>query len=371
MKRTVVIIFTFKAICIMTFIEKILKNRISTHILFWLVMLLFNSQIFFYAGQSFLESFLSTLVILPSMLIAAYFLVYYQVPKLLFKKKYIKFIISFILSVYITTVLARLFNVFVIEPMIGVVELTPKNELFYRVITSVWRLARNYFMPIYLVPIIMLGVKLIKIQAEEKQKVEELEKEKATSELNFLKAQIHPHFLLNTLNNIYALSLKKSDKTPESVLKLSEMLTYVLYKCNEKYVTLKDEVQLIENYIDLEKLRYGNSLKVDFIKDISNQSLKIAPLILLSLVENAFKHGVSGDMDKPLIKIHLKTNDQALEFVIFNTKNKSKQKDLTDYTKGIGSKNVKKQLNLIYPNAHTFHVEERLESYEVKLTLKT
>lgn len=355
----------------MTFLDRILKYRILTHILFWIAMLIFSSQVFFYGGQSFINSLLSISALVPSMLIAAYVLIYYQVPKLIYKKKYLRFIVSFLISVYLTTVLARLLTVFVAEPIMGVVELTPKKELFIRTLTSIWRLARNYFLSIYIIPIIMLGIKLIKTQSEEKRKVEQLKKEKATSELNFLKAQIHPHFLLNTLNNIYALSLKKSDKTPESVLKLSEMLTYVLYKCNEKFVILKDEVKLIENYIALEKLRYGDTLKIEFSKDVSNQSLKIAPLILLSIVENAFKHGVSGDIDNPEIRINLKTDNEDLYFKVFNTKNKNKQDDLTDYTKGIGGKNVRKQLDLVYPNAYNFEVDEKLQSYQVELTLKT
>ena len=355
----------------MTFIDNILKNRILTHILFWIVMLVFSSQVFFYGGQNFVESLLSILVLVPSMLIAAYTLVYYQVPKLIFKRKYLKFIISFLIVAYCTTVLARLLTVFVAEPIQGVVELTPKSEMLVRVFTHIWRLVQGYLLSIYIIPVIMLGIKLIKQRSEEKQKLERLEKEKATTELNFLKAQIHPHFLLNTLNNIYALSLKKSDKTSESVLKLSEMLTYVLYKCNEKFVSLKDEIQLIENYIALERLRYGNGLKVEFKKDAIDKSTKIAPLVLLSIVENAFKHGVSGDIGNPEIKIHLSNKNDELYFSVFNTKNKNKQADHTDYTKGIGSENVKKQLNLVYPNAHNFVVNEKPESYKVELTLKT
>ena len=355
----------------MTFIDNILKNRVLAHVLFWLVMLVFSSQVFFYGGQNFVNSLLSILVLVPSMLIAAYTLVYYQVPKLIFKRKYLKFIISFLIVAYCTTVLARLLTVFVAEPIRGVVELTPKKEMLIRIFTSVWRLVQGYMLSIYIIPIVMLGIKLIKQRSEEKQKVERLEKEKATTELNFLKAQIHPHFLLNTLNNIYALSLKKSDKTSESVLKLSEMLTYVLYKCNEKFVALKDEIQLIENYIALEKLRYGNNLKIEFNKGQIDESLKMAPLILLSVVENAFKHGVSGDIGNPEVIIDLSSKNDELYFTVFNTKNKNKQADYTDYTKGIGSKNVKKQLNLVYPNAHSFVIDEKAESYSVELILKT
>ena len=354
----------------MTFIDNILKNRILTHILFWVVMLIFTSQVFFYAGQNLIYSLTSISVLLPSMLIAAYFLVYYQVPKLVYKKKYFQFVISLIVSAYICTVLARLLTVLVAEPLMGIVELTPKSEMLYRVLTSISRLARSYLLSIYIIPIIMLGIKLIKQKSEEQRKLESLEKEKATSELNFLKAQVHPHFLLNTLNNIYALSLKKSDKTPESILKLSEMLTYVLYKCNEKYVLLDNEIQLLKNYIDLERLRYGEELQLHFDNRVTDHSIKIAPVILLSIVENAFKHGVSGAIDNPEVNIYMETIDNMLLFKVFNTKNEFKQDDATDYTKGIGSENVKKQLDLLYPNMHTFEVNETRNSYEVTLKLQ-
>lgn len=300
---------------------------------------------------------------------AAYFLVYHQLPRYAYKKKYIKFLGSLLLSMYAFTVLARLLVVFVVEPILGVVENTTNTEMFLLVLFSLDRLGRNYLLPVYIAPFIMASIKLIKQRSEEKRRLEELEKEKTTSELNFLKAQIHPHFLLNTLNNIYALTLKKSDKSAESVLKLSEMLTYVLYRCNEKYVLLKDEIQLLENYIALEKLRYGPDLKLSFDKNISEEDIQIAPLILLSIVENAFKHGASNDLNKPIITIQLQATKNVIAFTVFNTKSKTAQEDLTKYTKGIGSSNMKKQLDLLYPENHELKVTEADTAYEVLLKI--
>ena len=144
-----------------------------------------------------------------------------------------------------------------------------------------------------------------------------------------------------------------------------------LKRAFDRIEILKDEIQLIENYIALEKLRYGEGLKIEFSKGVINESLKIAPLILLSVVENAFKHGVSGDIGHPEVRIKLSSENDELFFTVFNTKNKNKQVDYTDYTKGIGSKNVKKQLNLVYPNAHSFVIDEKAESYRVELILNT
>jgi len=350
-------------------LDRILKNRVLTHTIFWIVMLTLQSQIFLYTGYPLNVIFVYTLAILPSIIIAAYFLVYYQIPQFVYKKKYLKFAGSLLLSAYIVTVLARLLTVFVAEPFIGVVDDVSNIDMFLLVIFSVDRLARNYLLPVYIVPFIMASIKLIKKQNEEKRRLEELEKQKTEAELNFLKAQIHPHFLLNTLNNIYALALKNSNKSAESILKLSEMLTYVLYKCNEKFVSLEDEIRLLENYIALEKLRYGEDLELIFKKDVMEKNIQIAPLILLSIVENAFKHGVSSSLEKPIVNILLHASNDLLNFKVFNTKSTTSQEDLTEYTKGIGSSNIKKQLKLLYPNNHKIEVKEEDISYEVQLQI--
>jgi len=350
-------------------LDRILKKRLLTHVLFWIVMLTLQSQVLLYSNYTLKVILLNTFALLPSILMAAYFLVYYQLPRYAYKRKYLKFIGSLLVSMYAFTVLARLLVVFVVEPILGVVENASNTEMFLLVLFSLDRLARNYLLPVYIAPFIMASIKLIKQRSEEKRRLEELEKEKTTSELNSLKAQIHPHFLLNTLNNIYALTLKKSDKSAESVLKLSEMLTYVLYRCNEKYVLLEDEIQLLDNYIALEKLRYGSDLKLSFEKDIAEENIQIAPLILLSIVENAFKHGASNDLNKPIINIQLQATKHQIAFNVFNSKSSAPQEDLTEYTKGIGSTNMKKQLDLLYPKNHELNVTEADTSYEVQLKI--
>ena len=208
---------------------------------------------------------------------------------------------------------------------------------------------------------------MIKFESVTKSKLSK--KEKIKAELNYLKAQIHPHFLLNTLNNLYALTLKKSDKAPETVITLSEMLVYTLYKCNEKYVALDSEIKLLENYISLEKLRYGEDLDIKFVQKIENTHAQIAPLILLSIVENAFKHGVSGETENAKIRINVEQFNDSFVFEVFNTKSDVKLDDEMDYTKGIGIENVKKQLDLVYSDRYIFEVEESDNSYKVNLKL--
>ena len=163
------------------------------------------------------------------------------------------------------------------------------------------------------------------------------------------------------------LSLQKSDKAPETVLKLSEILDYILYQCNDKYVTIEKESNLIKNYIDLEKLRYGARLSLSFEEDIDNPDTAIAPLILVSLIENAFKHGASGSLSNPVIKISLSIKNQQLLFSIFNSRNSLQEGIKLGHSSGIGLTNTKNQLQLVYPNKHRLDINEKDQSYQVDL----
>ncbi len=355
----------------LSIIDKILKNRPLTHLIFWCVILILQSQVFLYVGHDFRVVLVSTLALLPSMIFAAYLLTYYQLPKLAYKIKYVSFFISLIISIYGFTFLARVLTIYLAEPYLEIVDEAPSLEYMLSVATGIDRLVHSYLLAVYLAPFLMAIIKLIKQRSELKSVMDTLEKEKATSELNFLKTQIHPHFLLNTLNNIYALTLKKSNLAPNSVLKLSEMLTYVLYRCSEKYVSIVNEIKLLDNYISLEKLRYGKNLNLNFEKKITNQDTKIAPLILLSIVENAFKHGASNATGVTVISIKLFETDGKLNFTVFNSKeNKNSNENLI---KGIGRQNIKKQLDLLYPNNYDYQVVEDSISYEVilKINLNT
>jgi sensor histidine kinase YesM len=197
----------------------------------------------------------------------------------------------------------------------------------------------------------------------------QLERDKNKAELGALKAQIHPHFLFNTLNNLYALTLQKSDKAPETVATLSAMLDYMLYQCNDKLVSLEKEVALLENYIALERLRYGDDIEIVFAKAVQTE-VEVVPLILLSIVENAFKHGASGSTGIPEIHIDLQQKGSYIYFTVKNTKEITQQSDETAYTKGIGVSNVKKQLGLVYEE-YSYEVTDENGWYCVALQINT
>lgn len=197
----------------------------------------------------------------------------------------------------------------------------------------------------------------------------ELNEQKKTAELNALKNQLNPHFLFNTLNNLYALSIKKSDMAPEVISKLSDILDYMLYRCNDKYVSLSKEIELVENYIDLEKVRYGNRANVSFEIDVQEE-VKIAPLILLSFVENAFKHGVSQEINVATIDISLKASADKISFSIKNSTPQVSSNPGADGN-SIGLENVRKQLELIYGDAYQLDTNKTQDTFHVQLNVTT
>ncbi len=189
-----------------------------------------------------------------------------------------------------------------------------------------------------------------------------LENEKLNAELSFLKSQINPHFLFNSLNNIYSLAYQKSEKTPEAILKLSEIMRYMLYESNEGVVLLEEEINYLKNYIELQKLRFKERVYVDLHVAIDEPNHRIMPLLLISFLENAFKHGVSTDANKP-IRIDINVQNGRLHFNAENAKSQLNK----DRTKGVGLTNLKRRLQLGYPGKHTINIVESESYYSSEL----
>ncbi|MDA9264436.1 histidine kinase, partial [Saprospiraceae bacterium] len=198
---------------------------------------------------------------------------------------------------------------------------------------------------------------------------QELQKQTLTSELRFLKSQINPHFLFNTLNNLYALTLKKSDLAPEIVLKLSEMMRYMLYECNERRVPLSKEVNYLKNYLELEKLRQGKNIKTNLIVQGEIGSQMIAPLMFIPFVENSFKHGISDSISEGYVNIEILISDQDLQINIVNSKITRLSPSNKIKSGGIGLVNIRRRLNLIYPEEYILDIQDSPNEYRVELGL--
>jgi two-component system, LytTR family, sensor kinase len=177
-----------------------------------------------------------------------------------------------------------------------------------------------------------------------KRDARKLRVEKQEAELNFLKSQTNPHFLFNTLNNIYALSRDKSDLAPESILKLSKILRFMLYETSGAFIAIEKEIRIINDYIALEKLRYDESLSVDFNYNVEDMNQALPPLLLIPLVENAFKHGVSETRGRPFVDIHLSVNNRKLNFIVRNSM--EGMAGDTQFKESIGLSNLRRQLEL-------------------------
>ncbi len=211
---------------------------------------------------------------------------------------------------------------------------------------------------------------------EDQRRMRELEKENLHSELKFLRSQINPHFLFNTLNSLYALTLKKSDLAPEMLIRLSEIMRYMLYDCNEPKVLLDKEVKFMGNYVELERLRYGEDVIIDFNLEGEIHNQKIAPLLFIPFFENAFKHGLSNRIGQGWISISFRFQEEMVTLSIENSVPKEKDqhtwvqksKAKAD-SSGIGLENIKRRLNLLYPDEHTLDIEKSTEKFKISLTI--
>lgn len=204
---------------------------------------------------------------------------------------------------------------------------------------------------------------------ESQREKQELQSQTLQSELKFLKSQINPHFLFNTLNSLYALTLKKSDLAPEIVLKLSEMMRYMLYECNEREVSLSKEINYLKNYLELEKIRQGKKMDIFFQMDGEVNNQKIAPLMFIPFIENSFKHGISNQLSNGYVNIFLEVEGNMVNMTIENSKAASLPSPTGKRSGGIGLKNVRRRLNLLYHEHYNLEIEEDPNTYTVKLEI--
>ncbi|WP_226913000.1 sensor histidine kinase [Flavicella marina] len=211
-------------------------------------------------------------------------------------------------------------------------------------------------------------VAAIKLTVEwiyQKQKAENLKKLQLRTELDFLKSQIQPHFFFNTLNNLYALTLEKSDIAPSVVLRLSDIMQYVLYEVKEPQIALSTEIKYIQNYIDLEEMRHGNNLKIKIKIQGDISGVMLPPLLFLPFIENCFKHGIRGN-NKLKIKIGFKIIENKK--LIFTTENNFLETE-TETKHGIGNRNVKRRLELLFQNSFELKSKIKNGNYKVKMIL--
>ncbi|NQZ75544.1 MAG: sensor histidine kinase [Ekhidna sp.] len=342
-------------------------HTLGRHLGFWaLVYLTFviTNSTSGTGSTSILQNLVSNLIHMPAHLLAAYSLNYVLIPNLYRKRRHILFVLLFLVSAYLISILDRFLNVYAIEPLFR--EGDFKQETAYQLFTQIDQLLESYFPRLYLVALAMTLIRISNENTRMREVNLKLANEKTTTELNFLKAQLNPHFLFNTLNNLYSLAIQKSDKAPDAIATLSEILDYTIYQ-SQSTVNVEEEAQAIRSYIKLEQLRYGAALNVKFAEHIEKSGVQIYPLLFLSIVENAFKHGTGHTSTNPEIVIDLTVSAEFVRFMVKNSKGVANNK--SSNKKGIGVANIKKQLAILYPE-HSYEVKETEKSYQVDVRIE-
>ena len=337
----------------------LLKNRIVQHTLFWVIYTFLWVLTDVFRGRPFDESvyrYLGCVFEIPFY----YFHMYYLWPKLVGMRKYILYVLSMAAVLLTSAYAVRVWEYFVMFPLLFGFD---APAIHFKMI-SVIGLARSilqWFGP----PTV---IKLFRDWYEDRIKLERAKKEQKISELNYLKAQMNPHFLFNTLNNLYALSIKGSKKTPDALLQLSELLSYTLYEGSNDRVSLEKEIAHLNDYVELEKLRFGDRLKFDLEIGGDLKDVNIPPLILIPIVENAFKHCSLNERGKVDIKVSIAATNESLEIATDNPV--AKKKVDTSGRNGIGSMNLTKRLELLFPDHHVYTMEESDGRFRVKLNIQ-
>lgn len=336
-------------------------SRVLMHMVFWVGVLLFYLYFFGVGSENFNYVLSFSLFLMPITIITTYVSIYILIPNYLVKKRYALFVLYSIYTLIISSYLI------VLSIFYGLIYLShfetgnmapiSKNMIFIMI-------------AVYLVTIVVSAFKLLTINLKHTEKTSKLETKVLETqlklkeqELQYLKMQIHPHFLFNTLNTLYGFALKKADETPEMIVKLSNLLDYLLYQIDKPFVSVEEEVNHIKDYIDLEQMRFNDSLNITFQTFGNCTHFKIAPMLLLPFVENSFKHS-SLKNNVLTINIQLTCYDNSLEFKIENT---ILQEDSED--KGIGLTNIKKRLNLLYKDNYKLDIHTQNDLFKVTLKL--
>ncbi len=341
-------------------------KKVYWHILFWIFYIVLSVVRSPSSRFTLWDSLLQLAYYLPVLVISSYFIIYMVVRKYLLKQNYIRFTVYLLASVTGFALINRAIFYYVALP-----------RFYPDYIKQVY--ATGFFHPMELVTFTISLLSVIAFVAaitfitewyDHERSRQQLVKEKLESELMFLKSQIHPHFLFNMLNNLYALTLKKSDLAPSMILKISSLLDYMLHEAMAPSVALHREIEVLRDYIELEKIRYGERIAIDL--DITGEfdGKRIAPLLLLPFLENSFKHGASEDLENPWVELAISVSDSVFSMRLSNSVSKPLNNNRKGETAGIGFENVRRRLDLLYGNGYELEVLADEKQYSVFLEVQ-
>lgn len=341
--------------------------RLARHTLFWVACLLFFGTIYgsFWRWDESAPlfnatSFVEAAFYLPLHMFLSYSIIYGLLPRYLFTGKYVQLVSGVFVLMLITAVFSYFISGFIVNPYREWLGLPVSAKVFPNGLMSGLRGSNT-------VAGFAVAIKLVKYWYGKKMENEELEKAKLKAELQLLQGQLQPHFLFNTLNNLYALVLQGSAHAAEVVIKLSALLHYMLTESRQGLIPVDREIDMLRHYIDLERIRFGERLDLQVHIEGQSGTSQIAPLILLPFVENAFKHGASEMLDPPWISLVIAQREGSLHMKLINGKTHHRNGKPST---GIGLSNVRRRLNLLYPGRHELRTQDHDESYLVNLHLE-
>jgi len=337
---------------------RIAGHRLVSHFVFWSVFFLVNGFVWGYCAEQpstnyFRNAFWGETKELPFLVGLVYLNLYLLIPKFFVTKRYFTYLLTVVVAFIGTAVLIKLIH--------NTPTPTPAASLY-----ALGKIIMLNISPVFFVAAF---IKLWQLWYRQIQMNQLIMEEKLKAELNYLKAQVHPHFLFNTLNNLYSLTLSRSEEASKVVLKLSALMRYMVNDCKEEKISLEKEVQYMASYIELEKIRFDQRLEISFniLNDIKGPI--ITPLLLLPFIENSFKHGPSADTEKAWITIDLMVKEGVLFFKVENSKGVENNNGEMYCSNGFGLKNVERRLALLYPGRYSLEKKDDPEYYAIDLKL--
>lgn len=332
------------------FLDTLYRFKVH-HILFW--ALYFAFWIWAYADvyPSLWPLVLTTSMYFIFDALPFYITIYYLFPKFLYKRRYAKFFLWFLLTIMVCSLLLGGYF------YIAFKDYTPQSGFSFMVVIA--------FSSILTVTGLLGGAKLVKERLKTDRHERRVERERLESELQYLKAQVNPHFLFNAINSVYILIRKDPDKAAETLIRLSDLLRFQLYDCSEEKIPVEKEIDYLRNFVELEKVRRGARVTIDWEQNGILSGFNIAPFMIIPFMENAFKY-VSNHPDKPnQVKVTFTRTDDFFNVTIFNTHDRNHAYEVG----GIGLRNVRRRLELIYPEKHSLAIEEKADTYLVSLQI--
>ncbi|WP_211227102.1 sensor histidine kinase [Terrimonas ferruginea] len=351
------------------------KWRLRRHLTFWAVWWLSLSFLYSFIAARTAGDYLShlpvsmmeSLVYLIVHIMLSYLLIYFVVPRFIMRQKYGQAAIMVVCCFLLAAGTSALVKFTVINNISDFYMMEPR-KFFWPSWASFHMAMMAGLRGGITVAGFAVAIKLMKTLYEKQERNLQLQKENTESQLQLLKAQVHPHFLFNTLNNIFSLTQDKSPAAAKMVTSLSDMLRFMLYESNKPVVPLSREFHLIREYIALEKVRYGNRLDLHVELPDQDNELYIAPLLLLPLIENSFKHGTSDIIDQPWITLSARIEDNMLFLKLLN--GKSAGSIIPGENGGIGLQNVRKRLQLLYPGRHELQMQQEEEVFIINMKVE-